>query len=153
MAKVENRFYVYQLINPIDNTVFYIGKGTGKRVFEHEKNCKNGSEKNISKAIVIKSIIDAGLSVKTNIIKDNLTEQDAFQLEHKLIIQFKYENLTNIQKGHESDLEKGKKQAKYNLSKMLPFYKWVNIKKRTEDQINLYFECKNKFEEIANYAN
>lgn len=31
------RYYVYCLINPRDNQVFYIGKGVGNRVFSHEK--------------------------------------------------------------------------------------------------------------------
>lgn len=30
------RYYVYILVNPIDDTIFYIGKGTKNRVFAHE---------------------------------------------------------------------------------------------------------------------
>ena len=30
-----NEFYVYELIDPRTNSVFYIGKGKGKRVFQH----------------------------------------------------------------------------------------------------------------------
>ena len=31
-----NGFYVYALMDPRDNKVFYVGKGTGNRVFSHE---------------------------------------------------------------------------------------------------------------------
>jgi len=30
-------FYVYFLINPLNNKVFYVGKGIGKRAWQHLK--------------------------------------------------------------------------------------------------------------------
>ena len=32
----EARFYVYELIDPRDGKVFYIGKGQGRRIYGHE---------------------------------------------------------------------------------------------------------------------
>lgn len=34
---VKNVYYVYGLVNPIDDTIFYIGKGSGKRAYDHLK--------------------------------------------------------------------------------------------------------------------
>ena len=31
------QFYVYVLIDPRDNEVFYVGKGQGERAFQHER--------------------------------------------------------------------------------------------------------------------
>lgn len=29
------RYYVYVLVDPRDNRIFYVGKGTGNRVYQH----------------------------------------------------------------------------------------------------------------------
>lgn len=48
--------YVYCLINPDDNQVFYIGKGKGNRVFAHANGVM--SENKVTETIdLIKSII------------------------------------------------------------------------------------------------
>ena len=98
-------YYVYGLIDPRTNQIFYIGKGTGNRVFEHEKESINspGSEK--TKLKTISEIKSLGLSVKKIIINSNLTESEAFAAEAALINAFNYVSdvgLTNIVAGHHS---------------------------------------------------
>ncbi len=101
-------YYVYGLIDPRNNKVFYIGKGTGNRVFEHEKETLNkdvDSNKESEKLKLISEINDAGLEVKKVIINANLTEEEAFAAEAALINAFNYlddESLTNIVSGHHS---------------------------------------------------
>ena len=37
-------YYVYGLIYPRNRQIFYIGKGTGQRVFEHERESKRSPD-------------------------------------------------------------------------------------------------------------
>lgn len=98
-------YYVYGPIDPRSKQIFYIGKGTKNRVFEHEKEslCSPDSEK--LKLKTIADIKDAGLEVEKIIINSNLTEEEAFVAEASLINAFNYVNdagLTNIVAGHHS---------------------------------------------------
>jgi hypothetical protein len=64
-----NRFYVYAYLRSNRYTPFYIGKGCGKRCYSGKgKNCNPPKDKS-----------------RIIIIKDNLLEEDAFDLEEKLI--------------------------------------------------------------------
>lgn len=98
-------FYVYALIDPRSNTIFYIGKGTKNRVFEHEKESLTSPDSEKLKLQIISEIHAAGLEVKKIIINTNLTEAQAFTAEASLINAFNYVNdikLTNIVSGHHS---------------------------------------------------
>lgn len=96
-------YYVYGLIDPRTNKIFYIGKGTGNRVFEHEKESIDSSKCNKSKLQTISEIKKEGLEVEKIIINSNLTEAEAYVAEASLINAFNFvENgsLTNIASGH-----------------------------------------------------
>lgn len=98
-------YYVYGLIDPRTNQIFYIGKGTGNRVFEHEKESINSPNSDKLKLKTISEIKALGLSVKKIIINSNLTETEAFAAEAALINAFNYVSdigLTNIVAGHHS---------------------------------------------------
>lgn len=97
--------YVYGLIDPRNNKIFYIGKGTANRVFEHEKESLNNFGSDKLKLKTISEIVSAGLEVKKVIINSNLTEKEAFAAETSLINIFNYISdieLTNIVAGHHS---------------------------------------------------
>ena len=70
--KEEKRFYVYKHIRLDNNSCFYIGKGTGKR--------SNVRKRNDHHDRIIKNI-----DYKIVIVKDNLTEKEALDLEKELI--------------------------------------------------------------------
>lgn len=98
-------YYVYGLIDPRTNQMFYIGKGSGNRVFEHEKESLISPDSEKMKLKTISEIKSLGLSVKKIIINSNLTEAEAFAAEAALINAFNYVSdvgLTNIVAGHHS---------------------------------------------------
>ena len=99
-------YYVYGLVDPRTKQFFYIGKGTGNRVFEHEDESSRFPESEKEKHIRIKEIRKAGLEVEKVIIKSKLTEEEAFAAEAALINAFRYTDragLTNIVAGRHSE--------------------------------------------------
>ena len=96
-------FYVYGLIDPRTNLIFYIGKGKGKRVFQHFKE-KLRVQSNTEKLQIIEEIQKAGLETGHIIISENLNEEVALLLERLLIHRFGRKifgegNLSNIVPG------------------------------------------------------
>ena len=56
-------YYVYGLIDPRNKKIFYIGKGTGNRIFEHERESQRSPDSEKLKLKIITEIKLAGLSV------------------------------------------------------------------------------------------
>lgn len=81
---MNNKFYVYALIDPRNDIIFYIGKGSGARYKTHSKE-KSKNITNLNKFSRIKKIHDAKLEVKTEILFPYLNEEDAFELEKIMI--------------------------------------------------------------------
>jgi hypothetical protein len=95
-------YYVYLLTDPTTNKVFYVGKGTGNRIFAHI-NRAISSPLESDKLDKIRSIQSEGLQVKHSIIRHGLTEKEAFEVEAALIDFIDVRELTNIVGGHDSD--------------------------------------------------
>ncbi len=85
-----NEFYVYIHLNPETNEVFYIGKGKGNRAYS--KSSRNEYWNNY--------ISKTGENFKTLIVKNNLSELEALELEKKIIQKFDWhynDQTTNIE--------------------------------------------------------
>lgn len=98
-----NGFYVYALVDPRDNKIFYIGKGTGNRVFSHEAESKKANKAEKRKLKKIREIEKDGFFVKRLIINWGLSEDEAFAAEATLINLLNYIpsfQLTNEVSGH-----------------------------------------------------
>jgi hypothetical protein len=100
-------YYVYGLIDPRSDQIFYIGKGSNNRVFEHENESLKNPNSDKLKLQTIKAIKEQGLEVKKIIISYNLSENEAFAAEAALINAFNYVSkeypLSNIVSGHHND--------------------------------------------------
>ena len=99
--------YVYCLVDPRDDRIFYIGKGVRNRVFRHADGALRDDADPTLKNETIQQIIKNGLEVKYYIIRHGLSKDEAFLVESVLINFLTYDNfnqrdtLTNIQGGHD----------------------------------------------------
>lgn len=101
---ISKGFYVYGLIDPRDNTIFYIGMGKNKpylcRYMVHEKQAKKGDMMNNShKFRKISQILKEGLSVKYTLLFETDNFEEVKQKEIDLISFYKNPKLTNIAPG------------------------------------------------------
>lgn len=86
------QYYVYALVNPHADPVFYVGKGAGNHVFQHIAEAENknacGTSEKLDQIRAIHATLDADdkpLEVKHFIIRYGLTEEVAFEIESTLI--------------------------------------------------------------------
>lgn len=118
-------YYVYGLVDPRNDKIFYIGKGTGNRVFQHVAETKKNPESEKEKLQTIKNIENDGYQVKHIIINFGLTEKEALASEASLINLMEYssaDSLKNIVAGHHSVgcLSAEEIEKKYGAEFLLP---------------------------------
>ena len=108
-------YYVYFLIDPDTQQIFYIGKGIGNRVFAHANDAISNASPN-EKLDTIRAIHAAGQAVKHIIHRHGLTEKEAFEVEAALIEYVGLDKLTNQVHGYNSD-DRGQMSAQDIISK------------------------------------
>lgn len=87
-------YYVYLLIDPRGDSVFYVGKGCGNRIFAHVNQAID-DERPSHKLDLIREIRNAGHEVRYLIHRHGLTEEEAIQVEASLIDYIGLEDLAN----------------------------------------------------------
>jgi hypothetical protein len=105
------RYYVYILARPNDKP-FYVGKGKGRRVFQHEGEAR--SECRCHKCNVIRKIWHTGGEVKRYIILTTNDESEALAYEQTMIALLGRSTLTNRTDGGEVNALDPKIRAQLN---------------------------------------
>lgn len=91
------KYYVYQLINPRNNEIIYIGKGQGNRMYYHEQVIRNGdllsNEKLDNK---IRLLINEDIKIEYKKIYETDDEKEAYKQEEQEIKKIGLNNLCNL---------------------------------------------------------
>ena len=91
-------YYVYAYVNPLNERIFYVGKGKGQRVLSHGKRSK--AEALTPKAETLKQIRAAGKRPQLEILAHGLqSAETAFQIEAAVIDALGLAGLTNRVRG------------------------------------------------------
>ena len=153
----ELEYYVYALVDPRTDKIFYIGKGRDNRVFDHCNVAINDENESL-KLNLIREIIAEGLKVKHYILRHKLSEKESFMIESVFIDFLTYPEfnneslLTNIVSGHHQ-WDKGIKtveeiEATYDCKKIAPnpsdyillvsLNRTFDLARKRNDDIDLY---------------
>jgi hypothetical protein len=156
-TRVQLGSYVYALVDPRTDKIFYIGKGNGNRVFDHCNFAIKEDDESL-KLNLIREIMAEGLNVKHYVLRHKLTDAEAIIVESVLIDLLSYPEfnneslLTNIVSGHHQ-WDRGIKsteeiEAIYECEKIAPnpndrmllvsLNKTFDLSRKRNDDIDLY---------------
>ena len=74
-------YYVYILIDPRNNKIFYVGKGKGNRINKHLLGTLNDKTHETEKIKKIREIQNSGLEVKHIVLRHELTKKKHLKLK------------------------------------------------------------------------
>lgn len=151
--------YVYALIDPRDGGTFYIGKGNGRRMYQHENCVRRGKVCNQAKSERIKAILSEGFSVQCAVLAEYTTEAEAFAGECDFIAA--HENLTNANRGG-GGTSAGFARAenpsvtliKINalIARTKNYVDWMNEKARSNQESDVFRAVVREMHEIAEWC-
>lgn len=136
-------YYVYHLIDLTTQKTFYIGKGCGNRMYNHEKEVKGGIIPNKNKYLFykIKKILTGGGNIGYKKVIENVDENTALLEEIKEIKRIGKSNLCNLTVGGEgvSGYKFSVEQKRKNRERVLNFWKdpkWIEKYKQGMNKVN-----------------
>lgn len=131
-SQAEWKYYVYELIDPRTDEVFYVGKGSGDRIDQHERETADGvSSKKCNK---IRKIQNEGFLIGKRKIAFFKDEKSAYEFEDERIRLYGKPNLTNI-----APLMNPEDEAKVNVFLSDAWMRVVAIAVRAKAGLSLDF--------------
>jgi hypothetical protein len=117
MTSLENKYYVYALIDPINRIPFYIGKGCGNRAYDH---LQKGEKTNRKKISYIQNIRALGFEPRVEMFATNMPNDAAYELEAAMIAKAKscFSAITNICPDNRPPSRKGIKLSEETKQKI-----------------------------------
>ena len=131
-------YYVYKIIRPWNNEIAYVGKGSGNRLYSHRWAALRKIHKNVHLQNIYLKAQRLNLEVIEELVKTNLTEDEALSLEKELILFYGRKDLNtgtliNLKDGGENpgnmSLETKKKLREYFLGHPVSFETREKIRK------------------------
>jgi len=96
-------YYIYELIDPTTDSVFYVGKGNNSRILDHERyttEIDGHYNKDLHEKIL--EIKNRGDQVSYRILWSSIPEaEDAYRIEDGIIFFYGLDNLCNVKSGHD----------------------------------------------------
>ena len=141
-------YYVYFLVDPRSNEIFYVGKGKGNRMYQHKPFVDNAV--NSIKVKRLEDIVTAGEEVFRMVFKRFRSESKAFACESQLI---KYlPNLTNIAKGQESPLKNHIAKIQDSIDRIVPLDRWIRKVSPSQEDIDFYHRVVSQYNYLLKNA-
>lgn len=142
------KYYVYTLSH--NGIVFYVGKGSGRRMYIHEKRAKVGIKSNNNSALYEKilSILSIGDEIDYFKIYETDDEIDSYKIEVELIDKIGLDNLCNLTRDYLKTSVS--EMVKNGLKKSEKFKKVIENKRSPE--IREYYRIINTGENNHRYG-
>jgi hypothetical protein len=140
-------YFVYLLCNPESSSIFYVGKGKGKRPFHHAREKKHtGARINVKKHEAIDKIVKSGAEIQILYFAIDLKEKDAYRIEKLLIKRIGRQHLTNILSGFNKQTDADRARFMLNRVKKLSVF---CAEDRKPEDVDLYFRIVSELKKIA----
>jgi hypothetical protein len=141
-------FYVYGLVDPLRRDLFYVGKGSGRRMYQHADDARRGAVLNGRKH---RRMVEVGTPCYL-VLAQGLSEREALTLERALVDGIGRERLTNVVRPGRSVEETSEAKAEDLLRRAKPFAQWCAERPRSETERALYWRVIGELGRLASGA-